>query len=392
MSKPIPKYRKHRASGLAVVTLNHKDHYLGPYRSKASLLEYDRLIAEWLANSRRLPGDPAESFTINELIVGYWEHCQRHYVKNGKPTDEQHCIKSALRFVRQLYGNTQATEFNPLALKASRQKMIDAGWVRTSINTHVGRIRRMFKWGAEHELVPTQIWVNLQTVNGLQRGRSEACEAEPIKPVPEPFVTAIKPYVSRQVWAMIQLQQLSGMRPGEVVILRGCDIDMTGKVWIFNPESHKTEHRGRQRQVFLGPQAQNVVLPFLRTELQAYLFSPRDAEAERRAIQREKRQSTVQPSQRDRRKSCPKRQACEHYTTDSYRQAIARGIVKANKQGVELPHWHPNQLRHNAGTAARREGGVELAQIILGHSKADVTQVYAERDVQRAIEFVAKHG
>ena len=49
----VPKYRRHRASGQAVVTIGAKDRYLGPYRSKASLIEYDRLIAEWLANDRQ---------------------------------------------------------------------------------------------------------------------------------------------------------------------------------------------------------------------------------------------------------------------------------------------------------------------------------------------------
>jgi hypothetical protein len=35
------KYRKHRASGQAVVTLNGRDFYLGPHNTKASKLEYD---------------------------------------------------------------------------------------------------------------------------------------------------------------------------------------------------------------------------------------------------------------------------------------------------------------------------------------------------------------
>ena len=41
----IPKYRRRRASGQAVVTLGGKDHYLGPHGSKASQREYDRRMA-----------------------------------------------------------------------------------------------------------------------------------------------------------------------------------------------------------------------------------------------------------------------------------------------------------------------------------------------------------
>ena len=44
-----PKYRKHRPTGQAVVTIAGKDHYLGPHGTKASIAEYDRLVGEWMA-------------------------------------------------------------------------------------------------------------------------------------------------------------------------------------------------------------------------------------------------------------------------------------------------------------------------------------------------------
>ena len=106
-SRPVPKYRKHKLTGQAVVTLNGGDHYLGPHNSKTSIAEYDRLIAEWLANGRRLPHDDENaSFTINELIVVYWNFAVGYYVKNGEPTEKNCGIKAAFRFVRELYGRT----------------------------------------------------------------------------------------------------------------------------------------------------------------------------------------------------------------------------------------------------------------------------------------------
>lgn len=51
-SKSLPKYRKHKASGQAVVNLSGVDRYLGPHGTKANKLEYDRLVAEWLARGR----------------------------------------------------------------------------------------------------------------------------------------------------------------------------------------------------------------------------------------------------------------------------------------------------------------------------------------------------
>ena len=54
----------------------------------------------------------------------YWEYAQGYYRKNGKPTGEIDCLKSALRPVRELYGNHSAREFGPLALEIVRQRMI----------------------------------------------------------------------------------------------------------------------------------------------------------------------------------------------------------------------------------------------------------------------------
>ena len=109
----------------------------------------------------------------------------------------------------------------------------------------------MFRWGVENELIPSSVHHGLQAVVGLRRGRTTAPEEQPRRPVPDEYVDAILPHVSRQVWAIVELQRLTGMRSGEVVIMRPCDIDMTGSVWVYQPESHKTEHHGHDRLVEL---------------------------------------------------------------------------------------------------------------------------------------------
>lgn len=60
----IPQYRRQPSRNLAKVTIEGKDFYLGPWKSKASYLEYDRLIVEWLANGRRLPAEAAPAITF----------------------------------------------------------------------------------------------------------------------------------------------------------------------------------------------------------------------------------------------------------------------------------------------------------------------------------------
>jgi integrase len=60
------------------------------------------------------------------------------------------------------------------------------------------------------------------------------------------------------------------------------------------------------------------------------------------------------------------------------------------KAGV--PVFRCNRIRHTYATKVRREHGLEAAQVLLGHSQADVTQIYAERDLAKAIEVAKKIG
>ncbi len=46
----VPSYRRHKATGQAVVTVAGRDIYLGKYNTAASRAEYKRIIAEWTAH------------------------------------------------------------------------------------------------------------------------------------------------------------------------------------------------------------------------------------------------------------------------------------------------------------------------------------------------------
>jgi integrase len=210
-------------------------------------------------------------------------------------------------------------------------------------------------------------------------------------------VDPIRLFVARQVWAMIELQRLTGMRPGEVCMMRTMDVNTSGRDWEYVPESHKTEHLGRSRTIFLGPQAQAILRPWLRCNTQEHLFQPREAVAERRAAQRLARETKVQPSQQDRRKENPRKRPGERYDPTSYGRAIAYGIERANQDRAgrrepPIPRWHPHQLRHSAGTRLRREFGLDVARAVLGHSTPVVTEIYAEIDQAKAREAMRQIG
>jgi integrase len=391
----VPSYRLHKASGQAYVVIHGRAHYLGKHGTRASREGYARVIAEWAAAGEAAPAAVGGVLTIVELLAAYLTHARTYYVKNGQATSEMSWILDSMRPLRRLYGRTPAAEFGPLALKAVREEMIATGKTprrpnglsRGVINRRIARIKRMFRWATENELLPPSVYHGLASVAGLPKGRCEAKDPPPIGPVPEAHVDAIRPHVARQVWAMIQLQRFTGMRPGEVVAMRGCDLDTEGALWMYVPWSHKTEHHGAKRRIELGPRVQAALAPFLRANVSEHLFRPIDAEAERHGDMRRRRKTRVQPSQQDRRKRRPKRTPQECYTVASYRRVIERGCAKA-----EVPAWHPHQLRHTFATIVRREFGLDAARAVLGHRSPIVTEVYAELDQMKAAEVLRKLG
>ncbi len=392
LTTSTPKYRKHRASGQAVCTIGGKDFYLGPHGTKASRLEYDRLITEWLAAGRPVQHpsvmEPAQ-FTVKELINEYQKWAKQYYRRGGESTGTAERLIPVLRLVKQSYGDKLVLEFGPLSLEALQSKMIDVGHSRQYINMNTSRIKRMFRWGVRKELVPVEVLQRLETVGGLAKDRTQARETAPVEPVADDVVDATLPHLPPVVRDMVQFQRLTGARPGEVFILRPCNVDRSGDVWRYVPGSHKTEHQGRGRVIFIGPRAQAILTPYLLRESTAFCFSPKDSERRRLDALHQDRKTPLSCGNRPgtNRKRKPKRTAGERYDKNSYRQAIHRACVKA---GVE--NWSPNRLRHAAATGIRKQYGLEAAQVVLGHAKADTTQIYAERDLAKAVEVMREVG
>lgn len=362
LTNAVPKYRRHEASGQAVVTISGKDHYLGKFGSKASKVKHAQLVAEWVSSGRPSSSIDRQAPTVSEIILLYVKHAERYYVKGGRQTDEVACIKAAVKHVKALYGRTQAAKFGPLALQAVREQMIGTGICRSYINKSVGRIRRMFSWAVANELLPGSVTHALDEVPGLREGRSDAVDHAPVMPVDDSVVVATLAALPTIVQAMVQLQRLTGMRPEEVCAVKPAEIDRTGDVWLYSPPTHKMMHKGRARTIYIGPKAQALLLP--------YLFGDGP---------------------------CFRSSRGRVFTTRSYRDAIHRAVKVVNRgrreEGEpEIDRWNPNQLRHAAATNVRREFGLEEAQLILGHSRADVTQVYAERDQVKAAAVARQIG
>jgi len=390
----IPTYRLHRASGRAVVTLDGQDHYLGEHNSPESHREYKRVINEWLARGGVSPTvDKSAELVVNEIVVAYIRYAESYYCDaQGNTTLEVPKIKNTLKIVSEMYGEKSAEEFGPLALKAVRQTMIDRGLCRKQINARVGLIKRVFKWASSEELITPTIYHGLLSVEGLRRGRCGANESKPVKPVDDAVVEATLPYLCPTVRAMVQVQQLSGMRSGELVIMRPIDIDMNSDVWFYTPPHHKTLHHEHTRVIPLGPKAQEILKPFLADDPTEYVFSPKSAQEERNAAKRAARKSKVQPSQISRAKTKPQNPPRERYETKTYRSAVLYGIRKAAKAGVNIPDWHPYQLRHTAATRIRKSHSLDAARAVLGQKTLAIADTYAELDAGLASAVAAAIG
>ena len=290
-----PRYRLHRPSGQAVVTVGGKDHYLGKHCSKASREAYDRLIAEWLRNGRTLPAG-REPISVNELLLVYFKHAQKHYKHRRAIEERMSHIRCAMRPLKALYGGIDAADFGPRSLLTIREQFIAGGLGRTTVNQRVQTIRRIFKWGVREELIPPSVHHGLSAVDGLRAGESQAREPKRVLPVPDEHVEAVLPYVLQPVAAMIRLQCVTGMRPGEVTAMRSADIDVTGRLWAYRPREHKTEHHGYNREIVLGKNAQTIIREFLRADVEEFLFRPDEAERARDAERRKRRATPLWPS------------------------------------------------------------------------------------------------
>jgi integrase len=400
----VPAYSRHRASGQAVVTLDGQDIYLGKFNTAASRDKYNRLIGEWLANGRHRPV-PDKEITVIEIIERFKDHAVSYYCSpDGKPTGEWDIYRLVLHQLRLTYGRTPAVDFGPLALKALRNRLIseheieDAktrerrkvpGWSRSFTNRQIGRVKHVFKWAVSEQLIPTEVHQALTAVEGLRMGRTPARETEPVRPVPEATVAKTLRFLSKPLQAIVQIEQLTGARGGEILIMRPCDIDMSRPVWFYRPTAHKTAHKGIAREIPLGERCKAILEPFLASRpTTAFLFSPVESMAEMRAKRvRVKTPPGVGNCAGTNRKAKPLRKPGERYNNRSYAHAIRKAAAKAG-----VPHWHPHQLRHTAGTNFRREFGLEASRVMLGHTSEDMTASYAERDLSIAEKVAAKVG
>lgn len=354
----VPKYAHHKATNQARIRVNGKTVWLGVFgsaESKARYAEVVARIAEGASPNTRTP-TPTPTTTRDPLMVGeciarYYAHARGYYVKpTGEPTGEHVSIGWALKPLAARFDTLPVQDFGPLRLQQVRDDLIKAGWTRYSINKAVGLIRRCFTWCASQELCRPEIAMGLKTVTALKEGRSGAREKPPVGPVDDARIEATIPLLTPTMADALRLMRATGCRPGEVCAMKASEINRDDPAcWWYRPTSHKCSHKHKDRVIPLGARAQEIVRPRMVKAGPGGRLFPITTAALCRAVHR----------------------ACE-------------------KGGIAF--WHPNMIRHTVGTEARARHGIEAARCLLGHSTADMTLTYAERDMAQAGEYAKKFG
>ncbi|HEY1189560.1 MAG TPA: tyrosine-type recombinase/integrase [Gemmata sp.] len=328
------------------------ERYFGRHGTPEAAGLYRQFAQDWSAGKYESPVDadaPANGGLFVAGLAARWlEHVRGYYTKDGRETGEVAGCVSAVRLVVDLYGESRAAEFDPAALRACRDRLVTRGLTRGTVNSYMSRIVRMFGWAGGQSLIPPTVHAALKLVERLKAGRTAAPDRERKKPATDaqiaatlPFLAPANPVRRSKLSAMVQIQRLAGMRPGEVCAMATADLDTTGDVWRYEVgKANKNRHRGKRQAYFLGPKAVAILRPYL------------EAAPDRGPIFGEK--------------------------ANNYGQAVFRASVKSG-----AGPWMPHQLRHALATAvAERFRTLEHAAAAIGDTAAVASAVYVHVDPQ----------
>ncbi len=254
----------------------------------------------------------------------------------------------------------------------------------STIRDYVGIVKGIFRWGSKHRLVPPGTSANLDQLDTMESGEAKARKI--VGPADDERIAAILPYLSTPVAGIVRFIRHTGARPSEVMKLRPVDLQGfgTSSCFIDLGTDHKTGKHGIRRFIYVTPEAQDAVRPFMANRaVTDHLFKPIESLLEHR-----KRWATKGKPRRPDQTSPPKktkRIVREHYDACSLRTAIVRAAEKA---GVDP--FNPYELRHAFLTEARQLHGLDFAQACAGHRHASTTERYAKVDPMTVFAKVMK--
>jgi len=375
-----PRIYRH-SSGQARIYYRGKSYYLGRHSSPEADRAYAALLVRLTADQEQpaapSPTAPTAPGAVAEVAAAFLEHAERE-----QSPLRVRLYRAALAPLVRLVGTLPAADFDDLQLERVRDAMLSGawmndrerrrrqkrkqpiGWCRVVTNRQVGRIKTVWRWAERRRLVPRGSWGALKSLASIHAGTPGVREHPHRQGSTREEVDRVLPFIQpgrrhRPCADMLLIQFLAGMRSCEVCLIRPCDIDRDSgptadgvKVWLYRPHRSKTPGR----VVVLGPQAQQLLAPYLlKGAPQEYLFRPQNKPYA--------------------------------YSTPSYDANIRRACARA---GVKVLAYGG---RHSMRDRAEREGDLDGARAVLGHTTLTMTHQYGtRRDIQRAAEIIARLG
>lgn len=371
-----PPLKPHKASGQGRCRWDGDDHYFGPWGEPGTEEGYHRFIATLEAQGGHAPAPRAAGAvtTVADVVAGWLEVESERYDHLG---EEVRQVSTACSVLTRLYGSEPAASFDAEKLEAVRAAMLSGSWrsedekkalakrkkpasycVRHA-QAHVRRIQKVWRWAEKKKLVPKGSWGELRTLAAIAKGDRRYRHSAKRKPVAYVDVLLVALAAPRNVKAMLLLQWWTGMRSQEVRLMRACDIDRTGEVWLYHPHKHKCSWRGQTRVVPLGARAQALLVPFLRRAASpdTYLFRPRN-----------------------------KSSTC--YSRTSYAHVVRRACDR-----LGVVRIYPYLCRHSAKQRITREMGLDAARCVLGQASIETTNNYGDAvDLEMAQKAARRMG
>lgn len=238
----------------------------------------------------------------------------------------------------------------PIDLTRLRNYWHEKNLARGTIKAYLQLTKSVFKWACANGYANGSLHSILSCVEVPTRGHGSGRVTQGVKPVDESDFRAVCFLLSTLCKSAVRVLWLTGMRIGELLQMKPEHLDTSHAVWRFKPPRHKTSHRGVVRVIFIGPQAQ---------------------------AQINRRLAKTRPGHR-----------LFPFANNSVNSAIDRAC-----DALEIPHWHPHQLRHAFGTRVNELYGFEAAQVALGHKFGNsTTAIYAERNLTLAERIALEIG
>jgi len=371
-----PKLCHHKGADQAIVYIDGKVRYLGKFNSPEAKAAYTAIVGEWSGAQTSskpvvdaVPVVAPRRLTIAEAVVQFKAHAERYYGASREVDN----LREAIHPLRGAFGYLAMADFGPLQLRVLRNRWIEEGLARNTINARVIRLKRFFRWAVSHELIDAGVIARLNSVESLMPGRGGK-ETRPKMPVAWEVVELTLPLLPEMVRAMVLFGWHSGARPAEITSLTTRTIIEakhypTGDVWVVELSKHKTAGYGHTREILMGRSAQAALSPWLRPDApDEPIFSPLRVDAR-------------QPKRKG------KRTPGRAYSRAAFQQVVRRACRRGG-----IPDWSPNALRHAFGTRLRESGGIEAAQMALGHAKPDTSLIYTSAAKGRAMDAIRVMG